>query len=104
MKNKTVRIIVILLCLLFLNIEAAHAGLIQKFKSQVLHEFSDFQLFYLIFGLSIIGFLSYVIFTPISIGKEKLPWYKWSTFSINRHNFNNKRIVIKKIAIILNNS
>ncbi len=104
MKNKTFKISIFLICLLFINIEAAQAGLIQKFKIQVLNDFSEYQLFYLIGSTVVFIFFIYVVFTPISIGKDKFIWYKLDTFALNRHNYQSKRIVIKKISTILNKS
>ena len=64
MKNKTVRVIVILVGLLVLNIEAAHAGITHKFKLFISNELSEFQLLYVSFGLLSMGLLGYIIFMP----------------------------------------
>jgi hypothetical protein len=103
MKNGTFKIIVILVGLLFLNIEAAQAGLVHKFKIYIRHEFSDFQLIYSIGGLLIFGFLSYVIFTPVPIGKEKWAFFNYYSYNPNRHDYQSKRMMIKKISGILKN-
>jgi hypothetical protein len=103
MKNGTFRIIIILVSLLFLNIEAAQAGLVHKFKLYIRHEFSDFQLIYSIGGLLIFGFLSYVIFTPVPIGKEKWAFFNYYYYGAGRHDYQNKRVMVKKIERILKN-
>lgn len=104
MKKGTLKTIVILVSLLFLNIEAAQAGLIHKFKLYIRHEFSDYQMVYLSAGLVFFGFLSYVIFTPVLIGKEKWAWLSYYSYNPNRHDYQSKRDVIKKISGILKNS
>lgn len=104
MEKRTIKTIVILVSLLFLNIEAANAGLIHKFKLYIRHEFSDDQVFYLSAGLLFFGFLCYVIFTPVLIGKEKWAWLSYYSYNPNRHDYQSKRDVIKKISGILKNS
>jgi hypothetical protein len=104
MKNRTVRVIIILVALLFLNIEAAHAGLIHKFKLFIQHEFPNLQLLYITGGLLTFGVLMYIIFTPVPIGKEKWSWFNYYTYNPNRHNYHSKREVVKKISGILKNA
>lgn len=104
MKKSTLKTIIILVSLLFINIEAAQAGLIHKFKLYIRHEFSDYQLLYFTAGLLVLGFLSYILFTPVFIGKEKWSWLSFYSFDPNRHKYQAKRDVIKKISIILKNS
>jgi hypothetical protein len=103
MKKGTFKIIIILVSLLFINIEAAQAGLINKFKIYIRHEFSDYQLFYLVFGFTIFGLLSYIIFTPVLIGKEKWAWLSYYSYNPNRHAYQSKRVMVKKISGILKN-
>ena len=104
MKNRTLRVIIILVGLLFLNIEAANAGLVTKLKIYIRHEFSDFELFYMVGGLFTVGFLAYVIFTPVMIGKEKWAWLNYYSYHPNRHAYQSKRVMVKKISGILKNS
>jgi hypothetical protein len=101
MKKGTLRIIIILVSLLFVNIEAAQAGLVHKVKIYIRHEFSDYQLVYFISAMAIIGFLSYIIFTPVHIGKRKWAWLTYYSYSPTRHDYQSKRDVVKKIAVIL---
>jgi hypothetical protein len=88
--------------MLFLNIEAAHAGLVHKLKIYITHEFSDYQLLYIVSGLLIFGCLTYIVFTPVSIGKEKWMWYHYFTNTSKRHDYQSKRQLVKKISGILN--
>jgi len=102
MKNRTLRVIIILVALLFINIEAAHAGLIQKIKVYILIEFPENQLLLITALCAIIGFFSYVIFTPVLIGNEKWAWLSYYSYSPQKHAFQNKRMTIKRISDILN--
>lgn len=101
MNGRTFKVIVILVGLLFINIEAAQAGLIHKFKSFILHEFSDFQLFYLISGVFAIAFLLYVMFTPVVIGNEKSVWLDYYPPESQRTIYQNKKEMVKRISVIL---
>ena len=104
MKNGTLRIIIILVSLLFLNIEAAQAGLVQKIRVFIRHEFPDHQFMYIALGLVVLSFLSYVLFAPVLIGKEKWAWLNYSSDNIPRHDYQSKRASIKKISNILSNT
>jgi hypothetical protein len=101
MNNRTIRVIIFLVSLLFLNIEAAQAGLIHKLKIYIRHEFTEWQLIYILGGMGLFGILSYIIFTPVLIGSEKWAWYKYFTFNPVRPKYQDKRHVVKKIAGIL---
>ena len=103
MKKATLRVIIILVGLLFVNIEAAHAGLIHKVKIYIRHEFSDNQLVYFICAALFLGFLSYIIFTPVLIGKRKWAWLSYYSYSPGRNDYQTKRDMVKKIAVILKN-
>jgi hypothetical protein len=102
MNNRTFKVIIILVGLLFLNIEAAHAGLVHKLKVFITHEFPDYQFLYVTAGLFIFSILSYIIFTPVVIGKEKWMWYHYFSNSARRHDYQSKRALVKKISGILN--
>jgi hypothetical protein len=104
MKNTTVRVIIILVALLFLNIEAAHAGLVQKIKIYIRHEFPNDQLLFIVSSILFLGCLGYILFAPVLIGKEKWAWLNYYSYQPNRHDYQNKRMSIKKISSILNNS
>jgi hypothetical protein len=99
MSKKTYKFILVLVALLFANIEAAHAGLIQKFKLYIHHEFSNFQI---LFSMSIIfffGLLIFIITTPVTIGKEKLIWL--GSYTFKKETFNSRRKFIAKTDLIL---
>jgi len=102
MSNRTFRIIVLLVGLLFINIEAANAGLIQRFRLYIRHEFSNTQLFYIVSIFMILGFLTYVLFTPVSIGKEKRSELNYYSYNPGAKDYQRKRDVVKKISSILN--
>lgn len=104
MKNKTLRVIVILLGLLVLNIEAAHAGITHKVKVLITSELSDFQLFYLGGGALSLALLSYIIFTPAFKEKGKSSLAGTYLENYSRHTFHMRRNRIRKISHILSNS
>jgi len=87
--------------MLFLNIEAAHAGLVYKLKVFISHEFPDYEFLYISAGLLVFGLLSYVIFTPLSIGKEKWMWYNYFSTDAKRHDYQSRREMVRKISVIL---
>lgn len=103
MKNSTFRIIAFLVGLLFINIEAANAGLVQKLRLYIRHEFTDFQLVYFTALFLVGAFLIYVVFTPVSIGREKRTWLSYSSYNPNRQDYQTRRGVVKKISNILQN-
>jgi hypothetical protein len=103
MEKKTFKVIIILVGLLFINIEAAHAGLINKFKMFIKAEFPDYQLIYSIIAFSILAFLSYVVFSPIQIGVQKWSWINYYTYNPSRNSYNSKKQIITKISGILKN-
>lgn len=103
MKKGTIKTIFLLVGLLFLNIEAAHAGLIGKLKVYIHHEFTDVQIIYSFLSLSLLSFMAYVIFTPVVIGKQKWSWLTYYSYSPSRHNFQSKKVSIRKIGEILKN-
>ncbi len=104
MEKKTFKVIVILVGLLFLNIEAAHAGLVHKFKLFIRTEFSDFQLLYVVGALVIFAFLIYIVFSPVRIGQEKWSWINYYTYNPSRQNYHNKRLIVSRISDILKNN
>ncbi len=104
MEKKTLKVIVILVGLLFLNIEAAQAGLVHKFKLFIRTELSDSQLLYTIGALGLTGFLIYIIFSPVRIGHEKWSWLNYYTYNPRRQNYHNKRLIVSRISGILKNT
>lgn len=105
MKNRTVRVIIILVGLLILNIEAAHAGITHKFRILISSELNNFQLFYVFGGGLTLGLLSYIIFTPaFKEGSKTATAASTYLQTFNRQTYQNKRIRVKKIRSILKNS
>lgn len=104
MKNKTLKAIIILVALLFINIEAAQAGLVHKMKLFISHEFPDHNLLFISGGLFMLGFLSYVLFAPVWIGNEKWAWLNYYSYQPSRHNYSSKRVSVRKISKILTNT
>lgn len=102
MKNRTVRVIVILVGMLILNIEAAHAGITHRVKVLIRHEFTDFQLFYVLGGGLALGLLSYIIFTPAfkDAGRKGENYFR----TYGSESYGSKRLRIKKIEQILRNN
>ena len=101
MNSRTIRVIILLVSLLFLNIEAAQAGLVHKLKLYIRQELSQWELIYILSGMLLFGLLSYIIFTPVLIGSEKWAWYKYFTFNPVRQKYQDKRHMVKKISGIL---
>ena len=104
MKKGTIRAIITLVGLLFLNIEAAHAGLIGRLKWYIHREFSDTQVFYCMILLLISGFLAYVIFAPVEIGKQKRTWLYYEAYRPDKQNYHLRKESIRKIGEILKTS
>jgi hypothetical protein len=100
MKNQTVRIIITLVALLFINIEAAHAGLIHKFKLYITHEFPDWQLIFISTGLLTAGFLTYVLAVPVSIGRGRRIWFTDDDLDAVKK-FGDKKQTVRRISGIL---
>ena len=103
MKNSTLRIIVLLVGLLFLNIEAAHAGLVHKLKIYIISEFGDTRFLYLLGLVLVAGLLCYVIFAPVLIGKERWDVFRYYTFDPTKNSYQRKRSMVRNIAATLNN-
>ncbi len=103
MRNKTFKTIVILVSLLFINIEVAQAGLVHKFKAYIRTELTDYQLIYALIGLLTLSFLSYVILTPVFIGKEKWGFLSYYSYNPAVNRYQNKKITVRKISNILKN-
>ena len=101
MKNRIVRIIIILVASLFLNIEAANAGLTHKLNLYIRHGLSDPQWFLMVFGLCAFAFLAYVVAAPVAIGKHKSPWLGYYSINPGKHSYQNKREMVRKISSIL---
>lgn len=101
MNKRTIKAIIILMALLFINIEAANAGLISKLKLYIHHEFSMTELFYYALGLFSLSFVSYIIVAPVNIGRERASWMNYYKYSPLKYHY--KRETVRKISKILNN-
>lgn len=100
MNRRLVKIIIALVSLLFLNIEAAHAGLTIKLKDYIGSGLSPFEIasgFILTAGAL---FLLYVIFTPLRINNQRLSWYSYFTFTA-KDSVREKRKLIEHINGVL---
>lgn len=104
MKNKTFRVIIILVGLLVLNIEAAHAGITHKFRAFIHHELSDFQLLYVSLGLLSLSLLGYIIFMPAFKNKRSFATGSVYFQNYNLNAYQNRRERVKKISEILKSS
>jgi len=102
MTKKSFKIFVLLVAMLFANIEAAHAGLVHKLKLYIHHEFATWQFVLVLAGLMLFSFLAYIIITPVSIGKQKLIFL--TSFSFTKASFDSKRKFVAKTGNILNNN
>jgi hypothetical protein len=102
MNKSTLRFIVVLMAMLFLNIEAAQAGLISRFRLYIHREFPDQQFPWLLTGLVVAGFLLYILFAPVPIGKEKRVWLNYEPFQRKKHSYHKKRSSVSRIANVLN--
>lgn len=101
MKNATFRFIIVLVAMLFLNIEAAQAGLIQRLRVFVDHEFPNQPIRLWVLAGVLTGLLLYVIFSPIVIGREKWTWIKLFRFQPTTRNYRKKRASITRISEVL---
>ena len=100
MSNRTFKVIVFLVILLFINIEAAQAGLVHRLKLFIQNEFSDFQLFYISGGTLVVAVLLCIIAMPVHIGKEKRIWFTDIDVS-GAHDYRSRRMAVKRISNIL---
>ena len=101
MSKKSIKTILLLLAMLFVNIEAAHAGLIHKLKLFIHHEFETWQFILILGSISCLSFLTYIVLTPVAIGKQKL--IMLTSFTFKKGSFDSKRKFVVKTGQILNN-
>lgn len=97
MKRGTIKIIFILIGLLFLNIEAAQAGFVHKFKVYIGREFSGWELFYTLGAVLMISSLIYIIYKP-AFKDEKAKAGRGRLLQ----GFKKRKTHVKKISSILN--
>ena len=86
---------------LFLNIEAAQAGYVDKFKSYIQTQFPDHFLLYIVLIALSAVFLIYVLVTPVNIGNQKSIWLEYSPGSEKMGNYSHRKEQVKKIASLL---
>lgn len=102
MSKATVKLISLMLSLLFINIEAAQAGLIRRFRVFLHAEFPDSHFGVWILTAFLFTFLAYVVFSPLKIGSERWNWLKMYRYNPNTLSFKKKRQTITAIANTLN--
>jgi hypothetical protein len=100
-KNRTLRFIILLVALLFMNIEAAHAGLIGQLRLYISAELGHSFLYYSLATTGAVFFLAYVIFSPVHIGSEKWSWYHYFSFNPIKKSFSVKKQAVYRISQIL---
>lgn len=98
MKKRTLKTIITLVSLLFLNIEAAQAGLIHKFKTYLGREFSGYQLFYIVGATFAVAALAYIIYAP-AFKEDKTKTFRERL----KDDFHSQKARVKKISGFLNN-
>ncbi|MCC6369648.1 MAG: hypothetical protein IT236_01445 [Bacteroidia bacterium] len=103
MSNRTFKTILFLVGLLFLNIEAAKAGLLNRFKYFIHSEFNNEQLAFLSIGFVLLAGLLYVMFAPVAIGNQKSIWLDYSPKAHKGGTYQSKRDQVKRISLVLNN-
>ncbi|MBX3164941.1 MAG: hypothetical protein KF900_10720 [Bacteroidetes bacterium] len=99
MKKRTLKTIIILVSLLFLNIEAAQAGLIHKFKVYIGQEFSGQLLFYTLGITFTIASLGYIMYAP-AFKEEKAKTFRERL----KNDFQSQKERVRKISQILTNA
>jgi hypothetical protein len=101
MTKSTIRFIFSLMAMLFLNIEAAQAGLISRFRVFLNREFPDYQFPWLLALMMLAGLLLYGLFAPVPIGKEKRVWLHIWHFQSKRQTYEQKRALVSRISGVL---
>jgi len=100
MSKRLIRFIAILVSLLFINIEAAQAGLVHRLRLYIKAEMSSEELFFSSLAFLLGTFVLYVIFTPLRINNQRLGWYTYFTFT-TRETVRERRTLIKRINGLL---
>ena len=101
MSKRVLKVILVLVSMLFLNIEAAQAGLVHKLKLYIQSEFPPHQLALILFVAFTVGAFCYIVFTPLSINNERWSWYNYFSFEAEKSSYRNKRALVKRISGIL---
>jgi hypothetical protein len=95
MSKSTFRVIVLLVSLLFLNIEAAQAGLLGKVRLFINSEFSHSHLIALCIVTGIASFVVYVIFSPVPMNGRH---HSFRGLPGSVQGFDEKRAAVRRIA------
>jgi hypothetical protein len=101
MNRRVLKVILVLVSMLFLNIEAAHAGLVTKLRLYIQAEFPPQHLLFLTFGLFSLGLFAYVVFTPLRINNERLTWLNYFASGTDKNSMRHKRLFVKRTSDIL---
>lgn len=101
MSKRVLKVILVLVGMLFLNIEAAQAGLVHKLRLYIQSEFPPHQLALILFVVFTVGAFCYIVFTPLSINNERWSWYNYFSFEPEKSSYKNKRALVKRINGIL---
>jgi hypothetical protein len=75
MEKRTIKTLLILICLLFINIEAAQAGLVKELRHFVDAHFSEPGLLISLTALLFGGGFTAIVLLPVKIGSEKKVWF-----------------------------
>ena len=101
MNKRLVKLILVLVSMLFLNIEAAQAGLVTRLRLYISSEVPPHQLMFTLICLSVVFIFAYIIFTPLHINNERWPWYNYFSFQPESTSFRKKKMVVKRIRAVL---
>ena len=96
-----IKLILVLVGMLFLNIEAAHAGLVGKVKLYIRAEFAPEQLTAIVAALLGLAVLGYVLFTPVRINNERRRWLNYFSHSNHRKSMRHRRQFVARINHVL---
>lgn len=101
MSRRLIKTILVLVSMLFLNIEAAQAGLLGKLRLYIAAEMPPWQLALITCATLALLFFLFVIFTPLQINDQRWSWYSYFTFQPEKSGFGNKKQTVSKISRIL---
>src|SRR5690606_29877242 len=101
MSRRLIKTILVLVSMLFLNIEATQAGLLGKLRLYIAAEMPPWQLAFITCGTLGLLFFLFVIFTPLQINDQRWSWYNYFTYHPEKSGFANKKQAVGKISRIL---
>ena len=97
MSKRMIRTILVLVSMLFLNIEAAQAGLVGKLKLYIAAELPHWLLVMLLGSALLLIPVLLVIFTPLYINNQRLVWHSYFTFHPDLSRFAARRRSVNRI-------